>query len=296
MSGNAPSSGRAVRASGAGGAEKAARGRVLIVEDDYLVCAQYEQVSTDAGHDIVGSVHTANEAIRVSEEARPDLVVMDVRLASSRDGIDAAIEIRRRLGIRSLFVTAYSDTAMRTRAAEAEPVDWLIKPVGGTQLANAVGLAIKALREQAASVPREQPKPSQTAGGPIRVLIVEDDMLHRMSLIALMQDRGFDTEAAANAQEALDIITSKAQLHVAIVDLGLPDMDGRALVAAARAIQPGLKVVYATGYAASAVPEAEADPLARFLAKPFDERHLAVVFESFGWPMPPRFKPPESEE
>jgi CheY-like chemotaxis protein len=129
----------------------------------------------------------------------------------------------------------------------------------------------------------------------IRVLIVEDDLLHRMSLVAMMQDRGFDTEEAATGEEALTVMASKTTLHVAIVDLGLPDMDGRALVAAARAMRPDLKVVFATGYEASAVPEAEADPLSRYLPKPFNERHLARVFESFGWPMPPRLDSPPGD-
>ena len=280
--------------------KRAAEGRVLIVEDDYLVCTQYEQVLTAAGFAIAGSVHTAEAAVRLAGEAGPDVVVMDVRLAGSGDGIDAAIDIHRRFGIRSIFVTAYSDAAMRQRAAVAKPVDWLIKPVSSSRLLAAVRAAILLRREQGtpdgASVPEGAPTDQPPTPGAFRVLVVEDDMLHRMSLVAMMQDRGFDTKEAATGQEALAVMANAALLNVAIVDLGLPDMDGRDLVTAARAIQPGLKVVYATGYEASAVPEAEADPLSRYLSKPFNERHLAVVFESFGWPMPPRFPPPADED
>jgi len=289
MGGNAFASARPFPAAASGNAKKAGRGRLLVVEDDFLVCAQYEQVLAEAGFDIVGTVHSAEAAVRAAGERRPDLVIMDIRLSGDRDGIDAALDIRRQFDIASLFVTAYSDAAIRERAADAAPADWLVKPVGNAQLAAAVRRAPKASRATTGGAGRPAASgaaAAQPSGERLRVLIVEDDMLHRLSLVGLMQDRGFDTEQAASAGEALAIVRDRPPLHVAIVDLGLPDMDGRALVGAARALQPDLKVIYATGYEASAVPEAEADPLSRYLPKPFDQRQLAVVFESFGWTMP----------
>lgn len=298
MGGNAFASARPVSAAAAGSVKNAGRGRLLVVEDDYLVCAQYEQVLAEAGFDIVGTVHSADAAVHAAGESRPDLVIMDIRLSGDRDGIDAALDIRRRFNIASLFVTAYSDAAIRERAADATPADWLVKPVGNAQLAAAVRRALKASPAPAGA--ERQAASGTTAAPPtanrLRVLIVEDDMLHRLSLNGLMQDRGFDTEQAADASEALAIVRHRPPLHVAIVDLGLPDMDGRALVAAARALQPDLKVIYATGYEASAVPEAEADPLSRYLPKPFDQRQLAAVFESFGWTMPDISERPDEAE
>jgi DNA-binding NarL/FixJ family response regulator len=59
----------------------------------------------------------AAEAISVTERERPDLVLMDVRLLSERDGIEAATEIWRRFSMRSLFVSANLDAAARHKAA-----------------------------------------------------------------------------------------------------------------------------------------------------------------------------------
>src|SRR5215510_1875423 len=75
--------------------------RILIVEDNYFVAHQCESALVEAGYDVVDAVETAEEAVEVAMNRRPDLVLMDIYLPGQRDGIDAAIEIFRRCGIRS---------------------------------------------------------------------------------------------------------------------------------------------------------------------------------------------------
>ncbi|HZT87675.1 MAG TPA: response regulator [Stellaceae bacterium] len=102
--------------------------RILIVEDEYLVALELESELTDAGFAVVGSAATADEAIRLASDKRPTLIVMDVRLPGQRDGIDAAIEIYRATGIRSIFATAYPEPQLRRRAQAAAALAWLPKP------------------------------------------------------------------------------------------------------------------------------------------------------------------------
>ena len=102
--------------------------RVLVVEDDFLVAGELEHWLSLAGFEVVGPAATAEEAIRLAREAKPDLVVMDIRLAGARDGVDAAIEIYRSLGIRSVFATAHSDARTMARGQEANPLAWVAKP------------------------------------------------------------------------------------------------------------------------------------------------------------------------
>jgi two-component system, response regulator PdtaR len=71
---------------------------------------------------------SAREAVEMAVAYRPDLVIMDIRLESDSDGIDAAIEILRRTGTRCLFATANSDEHTRVRAGAATPHGWLEKP------------------------------------------------------------------------------------------------------------------------------------------------------------------------
>lgn len=120
------------------GADKHAGGRILVVEDDWFAGMDMEAALDQAGYDVMGVVMSAEEAIESAGESRPDLVLMDVRLVGARDGVDAALEIARRFGIRCLFVTAFVDPALKARAEPARPLGWLTKPISGETLVAAV--------------------------------------------------------------------------------------------------------------------------------------------------------------
>jgi two-component system, response regulator PdtaR len=121
------------------------RPRVLVVEDDYFVAIEIETTLMDIGCEVIGIAATGEEAIELAERDRPELVLMDVRLAGLLDGVEAAAAIYTRLRIRSLFVTAHSDPATRRRGHEANPLGWASKPFSSHQLTVAVRSALQAL-------------------------------------------------------------------------------------------------------------------------------------------------------
>src|SRR5215510_11377652 len=92
---------------GTGEGKASDRPRILVVEDDFFVSLEMEASLTDAGFQVVGPVHTAEEAERFAAEQRPNLAIMDIRLLSQRDGVEAALAIFRATGIRSIFATAH---------------------------------------------------------------------------------------------------------------------------------------------------------------------------------------------
>jgi DNA-binding NarL/FixJ family response regulator len=102
--------------------------RILIVEDDFLIAMQTESALTEAGFLVVGIATTAEEAIALAKEQRPLLAVMDIRLASERDGIEAAKELFLELNIRCIFASAHDDSHVRARAEPCAPLGWLAKP------------------------------------------------------------------------------------------------------------------------------------------------------------------------
>lgn len=120
---------------------------ILVVEDEFLVAMTIENELTDAGFTIAGVASTADEAVALARETKPTLVVMDVRLAGKRDGVDAALRIFAETGTRCVFATANADAAVRERAAAAKPLFWLQKPYNGPALIAAVRDALKALAE-----------------------------------------------------------------------------------------------------------------------------------------------------
>lgn len=102
---------------------------LLIAEDEAMIALELESVLDELGHAVVGIARTAEEAVRLAGLHRPDLVLMDIRLARG-DGIEAAITIRGHYAIPSIFMTAHSDADTRRRAMEAAPIDYLVKPIG----------------------------------------------------------------------------------------------------------------------------------------------------------------------
>jgi DNA-binding NarL/FixJ family response regulator len=120
-----------------------ARPCILLVEDDFLVGMEMEAGLADAGYIVAGVASTAEEAAALAAERRPVLVVMDIRLASERDGVDAALEIYRTLGIRSLFASAHGDAQVKARAEAARPLGWVAKPYRVETLLKAIEGALR---------------------------------------------------------------------------------------------------------------------------------------------------------
>lgn len=116
---------------------------ILIVEDDFLIAMEAETALSDAGFRVSGVAATAEEALALAKEDRPSLVIMDVRLAGQRDGIDAAGDLFRELGLRCFFVTAHDDLDTRARAEPFAPVGWLAKPYSMGSLIALVRQAVR---------------------------------------------------------------------------------------------------------------------------------------------------------
>jgi DNA-binding NarL/FixJ family response regulator len=118
--------------------------RVLIVEDDYVVASQAETALTESGFEVVGIAVSVSEALDLAATRKPDFCVMDIRLKGARDGIEAALELRKTSGTRCIFATAHYDANTRGRAEGAAPLGWLPKPYTADSL---VMLAKRAFRE-----------------------------------------------------------------------------------------------------------------------------------------------------
>ncbi|HYG88473.1 MAG TPA: response regulator [Azospirillum sp.] len=108
--------------------------RILVVEDEAIAALDLESYLLAIGHDVVGVVATGPDAITAAATHRPDVVFMDIRLSGGTSGIDAALEIRNRLGIPSVFLTAHTDAATYQQALAARPIDYLVKPYAHTQI------------------------------------------------------------------------------------------------------------------------------------------------------------------
>ena len=102
--------------------------RVLIVEDDFLIASDAQAALIEAGFEVVGVAASAEEATRIVSTLRLALVIMDIRLIGRRDGVDLALELFHKHGLRCIFATAHIDAEAQKRAEPAHPLGWLPKP------------------------------------------------------------------------------------------------------------------------------------------------------------------------
>src|SRR5579864_8804735 len=116
--------------------------RALIVEDETLIAEELKERLERFGFLVIAAVDTAEEGIQIATTERPDLVLMDVRLRGEKDGVQAAAEIRQRVDVPVIYLTAYSDRATLDRAKHTEPYGYVLKPFHERELQVTIELAM----------------------------------------------------------------------------------------------------------------------------------------------------------
>lgn len=110
-----------------------------------------------------------------------------------------------------------------------------------------------------------------------KVLLVEDEMLLRELTRAELADSGFDVTCACNGSEARVVLEHDRPFEFLITDIRMPgEPDGWQLARDARVIQPGIRVIYISGYSG----EGELVPGGVFLKKPYRFQDLESALES----------------
>ncbi len=114
---------------------------ILIVEDDRITAAQFQQTLTLKGYNVHGILNSGKDVLETAKRTRPDLVLMDIMLPGDLDGIAAAQQLKR-IGVSVMYVSGYSDQQLVDRAQHTEPLGFVGKPVEPDELAAAVQLAL----------------------------------------------------------------------------------------------------------------------------------------------------------
>ncbi|CAM5774765.1 hypothetical protein LMIY3S_04686 [Labrys miyagiensis] len=102
------------------------------------------------------------------------------------------------------------------------------------------------------------------------ILVIEDEMMVQMLIIDTLNDLGFATLEAKDANTALPILQGNQAIDLLITDIGLPGMSGWDLAKAARQARSDLKILFLTGYESVQSQDFERDGLQDVMVKPFD--------------------------
>ncbi len=122
----------------------------------------------------------------------------------------------------------------------------------------------------------DPPKAAQPHPGSLRGLVVDDEQNVRISLGLLLRGNRHEVIECGGAREAVERVRSTDdRIDVAIVDMVMPDMTGRELIAYLRSVRPRLPVIVSSGYSAGHDLDAiRAEPAVEFMTKPYTEDEL----------------------
>jgi response regulator NasT len=121
----------------------------VIAEDEALIRLDLAEMLAEEGYDVVGQAADGEGAVRLVEELRPDLVVLDVQMPKL-DGISAAERIAGQRIAPVVILTAFSQRELVERARDAGAMAYLVKPFSPSDLVPAIEMAVSRFAELAA--------------------------------------------------------------------------------------------------------------------------------------------------
>lgn len=116
--------------------------RILVVEDETIVRMDIRYRLERLGYEVVGDTERGEDAVVLTGELRPDIVLMDIMLAGDMDGIRAATEIGQAWDIPVVYLTAYADDETLQRAKATQPSGYIIKPFEDREVYTAIEMAL----------------------------------------------------------------------------------------------------------------------------------------------------------
>lgn len=115
---------------------------ILIVEDDSIAAYALEKTLRLKRFSVIGIVSTGEEAINFVIEKKPSLVLMDINLRGTMDGIETAKRIRENYNIPIIYLTAFSDEESIKRASSTHPAGYLVKPYDNRDLETTIEITL----------------------------------------------------------------------------------------------------------------------------------------------------------
>nr|WP_246513686.1 response regulator [Azospirillum picis] len=271
---------------------------VLVVEDDEEVRHTVVAMLTDLEYRVL-QARDAQSALAILESGVPiDLLFTDVVMPGPLRSPDLARKAKERFpNLAILFTSGYTQNAI-VHGGRLDPgVELLSKPYSREVLARKIRQVLngrKPERGQTAATaaqpvpatdvaaspgpaPGAAPDAAQGAvsgeapAGGRTILLVEDDVLIRMSVAEMVAELGYQVLEAGSVGEALDIVGARQAFDLLFTDLTLPDGRGEDLAAELARRMPGLPVVFASGRAGQdGLQAAASGGKAVHLQKPYD--------------------------
>lgn len=118
------------------------KAKVLIVEDETIVALDIKSVLIELDFEVTDFVKNHDKAIVSVLDNKPDIILMDINLKNSKDGIETVKDIQLIENIPIIYLTAYSDELTINRAIKTNPISYLLKPFKREELKSTILLGL----------------------------------------------------------------------------------------------------------------------------------------------------------
>jgi CheY-like chemotaxis protein len=259
----------------------AGRERVLVVEDNDEVRHAVVDMLTGWGYRVVAAENPDVAAAILERDAGFDLLFTDVVMPGSISAIElAALAQRRRPDIAVLLTSGYARDLIPVEDRPDYPM--IAKPYRGEELMARLRSVLAARRPPPPAEPAKPPetpeKRESASGRPRRVLLVEDEVVLRMSTTDMLEQLGCFVAGVGSGEQALELLAQGGSFDLLVTDLGLPGISGEELAARVRGQFPKLPVVIASGYGRSGM---QGEGL-QFISKPYSTVDLQQALDHAG--------------
>lgn len=116
--------------------------KVLIVEDEMIISEDMAMILEEAGYEVSDQVVSYDSAIESINENKPDLILLDINIQGSKDGIDIANWLNDNYNIPFIYTSSLGDAQTIKRAKLTNPSSYIIKPFKEEQLLASIEIAI----------------------------------------------------------------------------------------------------------------------------------------------------------
>ncbi|MBI4738695.1 response regulator, partial [Candidatus Woesearchaeota archaeon] len=186
---------------------------ILIVEDEIIIAEDLQTRLKRLGYSVAAVAFSGVKAVDQTIATAPDLVLMDIMLKGDTDGIEVARQIRAKLDVPIIYVTAYADNAKLQRAIHTEPYGYIIKPFRERELFVAIEMALYKHKKERELKERLEKLQLMANSLPAMISYIDAEQRCRFTNKAFEEWSGRSCDEL-NGQQIKDIIGEAAYLEI----------------------------------------------------------------------------------
>ena len=110
------------------------KNKIAVVEDEGIVAMDISKCLTSLGYDVVFISDSGEKVLDLFENAKPDLILMDVELKGKLNGLETSRILKEKYSVHIVFLTAFEDENTLRKIGELTVDGYLVKPFEDEQL------------------------------------------------------------------------------------------------------------------------------------------------------------------